>query len=139
MQSSHHLLSQNIVTYIELCLGYLQDDLTMSLLEKCKESLPLIQRIIESTSNDEAMLFDALNIHDELQLVISRHSEIVAASDSEWPKDQNACKPSDGSNPDEGNLPQTSGCSSTEKLVDCPQVGITGSDKRSEESADKHS
>ncbi|GER29686.1 target of Myb protein 1-like protein [Striga asiatica] len=51
-----------------------EDELTISMLEKCKQySLPNVQRIIESTSDDEVMLFDALNLHDELQLLISRH------------------------------------------------------------------
>lgn len=51
----------------------------MSMLEKCKQSLSVVQRIIESTSDDEVMLFDALNLHEELQNTISRCSEPVAA------------------------------------------------------------
>lgn len=57
----------------------LEDDLTLSMLEKCKESQPVIQRIIESTSNDEAMLFETLNLNDELQQVIAKYEEIHAA------------------------------------------------------------
>ena len=56
----------------------LQDDLTVSLLDKCKQSQPDIQRIIESTTDDEAMLFEALNLHDELQQVISQYEELEA-------------------------------------------------------------
>ncbi|KAL9357972.1 hypothetical protein Peur_051225 [Populus x canadensis] len=55
-----------------------QDDLTVSLLDKCKQSQPVIQRIIESTTDDEAMLFEALNLHDELQQVILRYNELEA-------------------------------------------------------------
>lgn len=52
----------------------------MSLLDKCKESLPEVQRIIERTTDDEGMLFEALNLHDELQLVISKYEEMDAAA-----------------------------------------------------------
>lgn len=51
-----------------------------SMLEKCKESLPVVRRIAESTTDDEAMLFEALNLHDELQQVISRCEEIGSAA-----------------------------------------------------------
>ncbi|KAJ6998131.1 hypothetical protein D5086_011480 [Populus alba] len=56
----------------------IKDDLTVSLLDKCKQSQPVIQRIIESTTDDEAMLFEALNLHDELQQVILRFNELEA-------------------------------------------------------------
>lgn len=55
----------------------------MSLLEKCRESQPVIQRIIESTTDDEAMLFEALNLNDELQQVVSRYEELEAGLKSE--------------------------------------------------------
>ncbi|CAA0832178.1 ENTH/VHS/GAT family protein [Striga hermonthica] len=58
-----------------------EDELTKSMLEKCKQySLPNVQRIIESTSDDEVMLFDALNLHDELQLLISRHGDLISSN-----------------------------------------------------------
>ncbi|KAL3644970.1 hypothetical protein CASFOL_010150 [Castilleja foliolosa] len=63
-----------------------EDELTISMLEKCKQSLSAVQRIIESTSDDEVMLFDALIILDELQLVISKHGDLVTAIKSERPK-----------------------------------------------------
>ncbi|KAI9399030.1 hypothetical protein POPTR_002G038000v4 [Populus trichocarpa] len=56
----------------------IKEDLTVSLLDKCKQSQPDIQRIIESTTDDEAMLFEALNLHDELQQVISQYEELEA-------------------------------------------------------------
>ncbi|KAK3193539.1 hypothetical protein Dsin_024849 [Dipteronia sinensis] len=46
------------------------------MVEKCKESQPVIQRIIESTADDEGMLFEALNLNDELQQVISKYEEL---------------------------------------------------------------
>ncbi|XP_073285744.1 TOM1-like protein 2 [Primulina huaijiensis] len=60
----------------------IKDELTVSMLEKCKQSLPVVQRIIETTSDDEVMLFDALNLLEELQLVISRYNEMTAAFES---------------------------------------------------------
>lgn len=54
----------------------------MSMLEKCKHSLPVVQRIAESTNDDEVMLFEALNLHDELRQVISRCDELEAALES---------------------------------------------------------
>ncbi|PIM99213.1 hypothetical protein CDL12_28295 [Handroanthus impetiginosus] len=79
----------------------LKDDLAISILEKCKQSLPIVQRIIETTSDDEVMLFDALNIHDKLQLVISKHGQLIAALDSKQPKNQNAGELTLDSNPNE--------------------------------------
>lgn len=55
----------------------------MSILEKCKQSQPVIKRIIERTTDDEAMLFEALNLHDELQQVISKYEELEASQKSE--------------------------------------------------------
>ncbi|KAJ9169619.1 hypothetical protein P3X46_017788 [Hevea brasiliensis] len=56
----------------------IREDLTVSLSEKCKQSQVVIQRIIESTTDDEAMLFEALNLNDELQLVISQYELLEA-------------------------------------------------------------
>ncbi|KAK6164457.1 hypothetical protein DH2020_001321 [Rehmannia glutinosa] len=86
-------------------LWFLQDDLTISMLEKCKQSLPAVQRIIENTSDDEVLLFDALNLHDELQLVISRHGELVAAIESKQPKNHDTGEVSGGSTTNEATLP----------------------------------
>lgn len=54
---------------------WLQDDLTVSLMEKCKQSQPLIQMIIESTTDDEGVLFEALHLNDELQRVLSSYKK----------------------------------------------------------------
>lgn len=48
------------------------------MLEKCKQSQPVIQMIIESTTDDEGTLFEALNLNDELQQVISKFEELEA-------------------------------------------------------------
>ncbi|KAF2547804.1 hypothetical protein F2Q70_00019507 [Brassica cretica] len=51
--------------------NHTEDDLTVSLVEKCKQSQPLIQMIIASTTDDEGVLFEALHVNDELQRVLS--------------------------------------------------------------------
>ncbi|OVA07554.1 VHS [Macleaya cordata] len=55
------------------------DDLMVSMLEKCKQSQPVIQRMIETTSNDDGFLFEALNLHDNLQQIISKYEKMEAA------------------------------------------------------------
>lgn len=57
----------------------------MSMLEKCRHSLPVLQGIIESTSDDDLMLFEALNLNDEIQKVISKYEEMVASLEPEQP------------------------------------------------------
>ncbi|XP_010475349.1 PREDICTED: target of Myb protein 1 [Camelina sativa] len=52
-----------------------EDDLTVSLMEKCKQCQPLIQMIIESTTDDEGVLFEALHLNDELQRVLSSYKK----------------------------------------------------------------
>ncbi|KAL8138930.1 hypothetical protein V2J09_004931 [Rumex salicifolius] len=59
-----------------------KDDLTMSMLDKCKESQPLLQRIIETTSEDETLLFEALNLHDELEQIVSKFDKLQVSEPS---------------------------------------------------------
>ncbi|RVW53556.1 TOM1-like protein 2 [Vitis vinifera] len=67
----------------------IKDDLTVSMVEKCKQSQPVVQRIVESTINDEGMLFEALYLHDELQQVISKYEEMEAKSTAQLPENPN--------------------------------------------------
>ncbi|CAN1270468.1 TOM1-like protein 2 [Linum perenne] len=60
----------------------IKEDLTVSLYEKCKQSQPAVQQLIESTTDDEAMLFEALNLHDELERVISQYKDLEAGLSS---------------------------------------------------------
>lgn len=50
----------------------------MNMVEKCRQSQASLKRVIESTSDDDGLLFDALNLHDELQLVLSKYEESQA-------------------------------------------------------------
>lgn len=50
--------------------------------EKCKQSLPVVQRVAETTTDDEVMLFEALHLNEELQQIISKYEEMEAALSS---------------------------------------------------------
>ncbi|PKA60655.1 hypothetical protein AXF42_Ash006289 [Apostasia shenzhenica] len=54
----------------------LQDDLTSTLVHQCRECQYTIQRIIETAGENEAVLFEALNLNDELQRIISKYEEM---------------------------------------------------------------
>ncbi|GAV83649.1 VHS domain-containing protein/GAT domain-containing protein [Cephalotus follicularis] len=103
----------------------IKEELTVSLLDKCKQSQPVIQRLIESITDDEAMLFEALNLHEELQQVISRYEELEAVLKSGGhPENSEATKPS---------LPVEVGTHDKNKAADSPGGVSTefSSDKRS--------
>ncbi|KZV41084.1 hypothetical protein F511_14060 [Dorcoceras hygrometricum] len=54
----------------------LQDDLTITLLRQCRESQYTVQSIIESAGDNEALLFEALNVNDEIQKVLSKYEDM---------------------------------------------------------------
>ncbi|KAL2556443.1 Target of Myb protein 1 [Forsythia ovata] len=54
----------------------LEDDLTTALLLQCRESQYIIQRIIETAGDNEALLFEALNVNDEIQKVLSKYEDM---------------------------------------------------------------
>ncbi|KAL2321051.1 hypothetical protein Fmac_030020 [Flemingia macrophylla] len=68
----------------------LKEDMTVSLLDKCKQSLSVIKGIVEGTIDDEATLFEALYLNDELQQVVSKYEELEAAQSSGAQHPQNA-------------------------------------------------
>lgn len=53
-----------------------QDDLTNTLVHQCRESQYTVQRIIETSGDNEALLFEALNVNDEIQKVLSKYEEL---------------------------------------------------------------
>ncbi|KAL3630806.1 3'(2'),5'-bisphosphate nucleotidase/inositol-1,4-bisphosphate 1-phosphatase [Castilleja foliolosa] len=54
----------------------LQDDLTTTLLHQCRESQYTVQTIIETAGDNEALLFEALNVNDEIQKVLSKYEDM---------------------------------------------------------------
>ena len=64
------------IRYIFLTLWILQDDLTTTLVQQCRQSQTTVQRIIETAGEDEALLFEALNVNDELVKTLSKYEEM---------------------------------------------------------------
>lgn len=58
----------------------LQDDLTTTLVQQCRRSQSTVQRIIETAGDNEAVLFEALNVNDEIQKVLSKFEELKKPS-----------------------------------------------------------
>ncbi|KAF8079523.1 hypothetical protein N665_1021s0018 [Sinapis alba] len=54
----------------------LQDDLTTTLVQQCRQSQTTVQRIIETAGEDDALLFEALNVNDELLKTLSKYEEM---------------------------------------------------------------
>ncbi|GAV90025.1 VHS domain-containing protein/GAT domain-containing protein [Cephalotus follicularis] len=54
----------------------LQDDLTTTLVQQCRQSLFTVQRIIETAGDNEALLFEALNVNDEIQKALSKCEDL---------------------------------------------------------------
>lgn len=106
----------------------LQEDLTMNMLEKCKQSQPAIKGIIESTTDDEGMLFEALYIHDELQQVISKYEQLEAAQKpggQQQPDNSDPIKYEqlEATQKSGGELPETSDASKCEELEAAEKLG----------------
>lgn len=47
---------------------------------QCRQSRSTIQRIIETIGDDEALLFEALNVNDEIQKVLSTYEDLKRPS-----------------------------------------------------------
>lgn len=58
----------------------LQDDLATTLVQQCRQSQVTVQRIIETVGDNEALLFEALNVNDEIQKVLSNYEGMKPAS-----------------------------------------------------------
>ncbi|GAY62206.1 hypothetical protein CUMW_215920 [Citrus unshiu] len=58
----------------------LQDDLTTTLVQQCRQSQFTVQRIIETAGDNEALLFEALNVNDEIQKVLTKYEELKKPS-----------------------------------------------------------
>lgn len=54
----------------------MQDDLTTTLVQQCRQSQFTVQRIVETAGDNEALLFEALNVNDEIQKVLSKYEEL---------------------------------------------------------------
>lgn len=50
--------------------------MTITLVQQCRQSQYAVQRIIETAGDNEALLFEALNVNDEIQKVMSKYEEL---------------------------------------------------------------
>lgn len=57
-----------------------QDDLSTTLVQQCRQSQYTVQRIIETAGDNEALLFEALNVNDEILKVLSKYEELKKPS-----------------------------------------------------------
>ncbi|KAK8713245.1 hypothetical protein V6N13_148467 [Hibiscus sabdariffa] len=58
----------------------LQDELTTTLVRQCRQSQSTVVRIIETAGDNEALLFEALNVNDDLQKALSKYEEMKKTS-----------------------------------------------------------
>ncbi|XWS65075.1 hypothetical protein CRYUN_Cryun05aG0059600 [Craigia yunnanensis] len=58
----------------------LEDDLTTTLVQQCRQSQSTVLRIIETAGDNEALLFEALNVNDEIQKALSKYEELKKPS-----------------------------------------------------------
>lgn len=58
----------------------LEDDLTSTLVQQCRQSQFTVQRIIETAGENEALLFEALNVNDEILKILTKHDELKKPS-----------------------------------------------------------
>ncbi|XP_057544605.1 TOM1-like protein 1 isoform X2 [Amaranthus tricolor] len=57
-----------------------KDDLTTMLVHQCQQSQSTIQRIVETAGDNEALLFEALNVNDEFQKVFNKYEDMKTPS-----------------------------------------------------------
>lgn len=63
-----------------MLLGTWQDELASTLVQQCRQAQFTVQRIIETSGENEALLFEALNVNDEIQKVLSKYEEMKKPS-----------------------------------------------------------
>ncbi|CAK9881025.1 unnamed protein product [Sphagnum jensenii] len=58
----------------------LQEELTLTLVEQCRQSQLKVQKIIERGGDNDPLLFEALHVNDELQQVLAKYEEMCKLS-----------------------------------------------------------
>ncbi|KAK9043625.1 hypothetical protein V6N11_071960 [Hibiscus sabdariffa] len=58
----------------------LEDDLTTTLVQQCRQSQATVLKIIDTAGENEALLFEALNVNDEIQKALSKYEELKKPS-----------------------------------------------------------
>lgn len=60
--------------------GIFQEELTLTLVEQCRQSQLKVQKIIERGGDNDPLLFEALHVNDELQQVLAKYEEMCKLS-----------------------------------------------------------
>jgi GAT domain len=94
------------------------NDLTTSILDKCRDTQPVIKKIIERTTDDEAMLFEAISLHDEIDVVLSKFREISMDCPPETDGSYVSNIPNSRHVGEENNLPEKKGDLTTPGATD---------------------
>lgn len=58
----------------------LQDDLTTTLVQQCRQSQYTVQNMIETAGDNETLLYEALNVNDEIQKALSKYEDLKKPS-----------------------------------------------------------
>ena len=64
----------------------LQEELTLTLVEQCRASQFKVQRIVERAGDADPVLFEALNVNDDLQRVLTKFEELSKGETAEQPQ-----------------------------------------------------
>lgn len=117
----------------------IEDDLTINMLDKCKESQPVLQRIVQSTNDDESLLFEALNLNDELQQVISKFEEMQVSRkpDMQQPEMPKEPQSSEAQSPPLVEAPDVNKSMETPKVEDAKSATPDLLNEGNESSSDK--
>lgn len=51
--------------------------MTTTLTQQCRHSINTVQRIIQTAGDNETLLFEALNVNDELQKALSKYESVM--------------------------------------------------------------
>lgn len=76
----HHCFGGDLTDRLFLPYWLWQDDLTTTLVHQCRQSQSTIQRIVETAGDNEALLFEALNVNDEIQKVLDKYEDMKSPS-----------------------------------------------------------
>ncbi|XP_045823614.1 TOM1-like protein 1 [Trifolium pratense] len=76
------VVARNIIHLLSSVLhkDTLKQDSTITLLQQCRESQSTVHKIIETVGNNEALLYEALNVNDEIHKVLSKYEELKKKS-----------------------------------------------------------
>lgn len=55
----------------------LKDDLTTTLVAQCRQSQFTVRKLVEGAGDNEPLLFEALNVNDDIQRVLSKYEEML--------------------------------------------------------------